>query len=800
MNGNSADSKGRGVRICIREQILALVLIPLLVLTAYVVIVARLQAETFDAQRAALHSSITLQLLEKTELAMLGAEADVRGYVISGQLRYAQGAHASLASLPAILNAQDREVSAGSDLGDRVRLSNLRAASRRAQSILMRELLQGRLQSLRSPASIAALGRSRNAVAAVIGATQEWTADETAQRLQARARLFHTIGLANVFLWAFGIVGSLISVVLAVLAVRFLVGRINVLSANAVAYVETAQLRPPVGGNDEIADLDSTLRKMAQTIGEREHALTDALSRAQALSKIKSEFVATLSHEIRTPMNGVIGMSELLLETPLDEQQREYAEAVRQSGQSLLTVINDMLDFSKIEAGRLELDSSEFELLPAVEAVATLLGPQARAKGIFLGVYVDSALPKTVRGDALRLRQVLLNLAGNAVKFTHQGSVIIKALPDTDSESAIKIRFTVSDTGIGIDPARTATLFEPFRQADASTTRQFGGTGLGLAIAKSLVEMMGGTIGAENGPAGGSVFWFTVTLAKSQSETVLRERADVLSGSRGLVVIDDPMMKDLIVQYLRGFGMRPQVVADAREALDALATAAAAGEPYDVALVDSRVIAAAHAEFVRNVRANGPIARTALILLAAPEVPKPAGSQEFDDRLVRPIRQSQLFNAVSGALGERIDSLHMPPAREPEATAQRAERVLIVEDHVINQRLALIQLQRLGLQTQAAANGAEAVELLQQGEFDMVFMDCDMPVMDGFEATAEIRKHELRSKSHVPIVAMTANAGAEDRDRCIASGMDDYLAKPVRFNELRSMVEKWLPQQRRALA
>lgn len=423
-----------------------------------------------------------------------------------------------------------------------------------------------------------------------------------------------------------------------------------------------------------------------------------------------------------------------------------------------------------------------------------------RRQKAFSWAYVDAALPKTVRGDALRLRQVLLNLAGNAVKFTHHGSVIIKAVPDTDSESAIKIRFTVSDTGIGIDPASASTLFEPFRQADASTTRQFGGTGLGLAIAKSLVEMMGGQIGAENVAAGGSLFWFTVTLAKSQAQTLSHERADVVAGSRGLVVVEDPVMQDLIVQYLRGFGMRPRGVADAQEALDALASAAAGGEPYDVALVDSRTVSQARVEFARSVRVNAPIARTALILLTPPDAPKPAEARDFDDSLVRPIRQSQLLNAVSAVLGERVDSLRPPPARELAAPAQRPERVLIVEDHVINQRLALIQLQRLGLQTQAAANGSEAVEVLERGDFDLVFMDCDMPVMDGFEATAEIRKRELRTKSHVPIVAMTANAGAEDRERCIASGMDDYLAKPVRFNELRSMVEKWLPQKHRALA
>ncbi|HTV93948.1 MAG TPA: response regulator [Verrucomicrobiae bacterium] len=546
-----------------------------------------------------------------------------------------------------------------------------------------------------------------------------------------------------------------------------------------------------------IIDGEEMVLGVIRDLSERraaEAAISEALDRAVEASRLKSEFVATMSHEIRTPMNGVIGATELLLETPLATQQREFALTARDSAHSLLGVITNILDFSKIEAGKIELDTMEFDLVAYVEGVGSMLGVQAHSKGISLMTYVEPSIPSRVVGDPTHLRQVLVNLVGNAIKFTEQGGVALLADLISRTPDRVQVGFAVRDTGIGIDAATVPKLFGAFTQADGSTTRKYGGTGLGLAITKRLVELMGGEITVESLPGSGSTFSFELEF-RTTSNVVERLVPEVLRDMRALVVDDDVMSRDILARYLTSWGLRVHTAATAEEGWGVIREAARRDEAFDLALLDLRMPRIGGLELGRMIMGDVALSRTKLILVTAYdsfEKGREAIGSGFAAYLTKPIRQSYLYDAiVEACYGESL----VPPSPQPNAAQQhapRAGRILLVEDNEVNRRITLLQLERLGYLAECAANGREAYERSADDDFDMILMDCQMPVMDGFEATRAIRKREGRTGRHVPIVAMTANALTGDRDACFSAGMDDYISKPIAMTELQTTLVRWL--------
>jgi signal transduction histidine kinase/DNA-binding response OmpR family regulator len=527
----------------------------------------------------------------------------------------------------------------------------------------------------------------------------------------------------------------------------------------------------PVRARDELGDLAGTLNEMIKAV---DRARQDALVSA----RLKAEFLANMSHEIRTPMNGVVGMTELLLATPLSTEQRQYAETVQQSATGLLRVINDILDFSKIEAGRVELEHIDFDLVTAVEATVGICAAHAGAKGVSLACAVAPNVPRDVRGDPGRVQQVLLNLLSNAVKFTEQGEVIVRV-----SAAATGVHIAVSDTGIGIPPERMGRLFQSFSQVDGSTTRRFGGSGLGLALSKKLVELMGGQIGVESAPGAGSTFWFDVPL--EPGETAPRTVPAILARTRALVVDENDACRAILADRLRAWGMEVAEASGTAAAAEILRVAARRDAPYRVALVDVRCTD------VIAVLRNEPLLAATVPVLVTPPARKGLEASGHLRRVPKPAPERTLLDSLVQALGESS------PAPTPELPARRVAagmRVLLAEDNRVNQLVAVKMLERLGASVEAVATGRAAVEALERGTYDIVLMDQQMPEMDGLEATVEIRRREGQQR-HTPIVALTASVLAEDRAHCLAAGMDDFLAKPLTSSVLEAALERWATAQ-----
>jgi signal transduction histidine kinase/CheY-like chemotaxis protein len=556
----------------------------------------------------------------------------------------------------------------------------------------------------------------------------------------------------------------------------------------------TSEMSAREGAELRLREVNAGLERR---VAERTHELEVALKAAEAAATAKSQFLACMSHELRTPLNAVIGMTQLLLDTPLSEQQMEFARMSNMGGETLLTLINDILDYSKLEAGKMELEFSSLDLLRTTEDCAKLVAVKAHEKGLEIAVHLGPGAPQALRGDDGRLRQVLMNLLNNAIKFTPSGEVVLSAYKTGGTAKTATIRFEVRDTGIGVSPEVQPRLFQAFTQADASTTRRHGGSGLGLAISRWIVEMMGGRIGLESSPGKGSTFWCEIPFELSEGAEADKLVGADLASLKILVVDDNATNREILKHRLDIWGLRSRSEGDGPAGLAELERAAAAGQAYGLVFIDMQMPGMDGLELARAIRANAALSHVPLILMTSMNrvgLSQEARHAGVESCLTKPVRQSALFDAIVNAVSKNVPVLGKAAASDPAAAAARKarkERVLVVEDIRVNQMVASHMLKRLGYESDVVGNGIEALRALGGARYALILMDSHMPEMDGFAATAAIRGMGGRFRD-IPIVALTADALAGDREKCMEAGMNDYLSKPISIEALERVLSHWL--------
>jgi two-component system sensor histidine kinase/response regulator len=634
---------------------------------------------------------------------------------------------------------------------------------------------------------------------------------------------------------------AIITVALAIMVAYFLSFRLQTVISKPIVALENLMgrvtkdedysLRAQKTGNDEVGNLIDGFNMMLARISERDQHLKEGRERldaqarslsdandklkiamseslaaketAEMANSAKSEFLARMSHEIRTPMNGVLGMTELIIQSRLTEKQRHFAETIQDSANSLLSIINDILDFSKIEAGKLELEEAEFDLRDVVEGVVELLSIRAQNKGLELLCDITPSMDTLVRGDPTRLRQILTNLIGNALKFTQEGEVIVRVRDDGNDSSGPKFRFDVIDTGIGIRPESHAMIFELFSQEDGSTTRRYGGTGLGLAICKQLAGLMGGEIGVNSSPGEKTTFWFTACFksgTRAWHEHTLSDLED--PGSLRVIIVDDNSTnREILVHQLAAWDITAESAENGESALLKIRSAAGRGSPYHLAILDWHMPGMDGLELAKAISSDSDLKDTHMIMLtsaAADDGGRCMDEAGVEAYVSKPARPAQLRKCIAKAIG----AMPVIPARSDSSATRTVKaltnfaggNILLVEDNPVNREVATQMLITMQCQVHQVTNGKEATEIVRKTHFDLILMDCEMPVMDGYEATGAIRAWEcdVDKDHHIPIIALTAHALPEDRRRCLAAGMDDYLSKPFSMEELRALLIHWL--------